>query len=295
MDQPDNTTRQEHRPRHRQGGRGRGRGRPSGADLGAASNAQRSPDTPTHDARPPPRSQRHPPRPEQPSGEPAPSRPPRPSRRERFRATLTEAPEAQTQNQPPPAEKPQPKPRRQPREPPGDDLTSTLTHALRTPPFADCSICFNPIRPEQATWSCSPLTSFPGGTVDDKDAEGSHCCWNTFHLKCIRAWAEKSVKDLQEAWRARGELRPGEWRCPGCRATRQAVPHIYMYAPLSSVVSYHSFTGRDTGAFVYGCATQRRRASPRRIPVHNRVRACARRANMLVRCRVIQDRVRRVR
>ena len=243
MDQPDNTPQQQRRSLHHQGGRGRGRGRGrprparehgglSGVDLAsAAPDAQRSGPLPipTHDMRPPPRPQQRPLRSEQPTDEPAPSHPPRPSRRDRFKATLTETPEAQTQTGPPPAEKRRPRVPRRPREPPGDDLTSTLTHALRTPPFTDCPICFNPIRPEQATWSCSPPSISPGAAEDDKDTEGSRCCWNTFHLKCIRAWAEKSVKDLEEAWRARGESRPGEWHCPGCRATRQAVPHTYTY------------------------------------------------------------------
>lgn len=98
-----------------------------------------------------------------------------------------------------------------------DDLTSTLTHALSTRPYPDCPICFNPIRPEQHTWSCS--SSDP--------SENLQCCWITFHLKCIRAWASKSVKDLQDAWRARGEERIGEWRCPGCQAKRESVPSSY--------------------------------------------------------------------
>ncbi|KAF8137091.1 hypothetical protein EV363DRAFT_1428042 [Boletus edulis] len=215
MPPPDNPQPQQDRRRGHQH-RGRGRGKPQArTDLDTATQR----DTPPHDVQPPSESQRCPPQ----SNEPGPSHPPRPSRRERFRAKLTEAPEAQAQPRPPPAEKRKHNPPRRPREPPGDDLTSTLTHALRTPPFTDCPICFNSIRPEQATWSCSPPLS-----PDDKDVEGSQCCWSTFHIKCIRAWAEKSVKDIEEAWRARGESRPGEWRCPGCRATRQAVPHSYM-------------------------------------------------------------------
>ncbi|KAG6379879.1 hypothetical protein JVT61DRAFT_10441 [Boletus reticuloceps] len=225
MPPPDNTQPQQDRRRGHQH-RGRGRGKPPQArtDLDTATlqshpNTQR--DTLPHDVQPPSESQRR-------SNEPGPSHPPRPSRRERFRAKLTEAPEAQAQHGPPPAEKRKHNPPRRPREPPGDDLTSTLTHALRTPPFTDCPICFNSIRPEQATWSCSPPLS-----LDDKDVEGSQCCWSTFHLKCIRAWAEKSVKDIEEAWRARGESRPGEWRCPGCRATRQAGTiqlHVFLSA-----------------------------------------------------------------
>lgn len=120
-----------------------------------------------------------------------------------------------------------------PKAPLADDLTSTLTHALSTHPYPDCPICFNPIRPEQPTWSCS--SSDP--------SENLQCCWTTFHLKCIRAWASKSVKDLQDAWRARGEERTGEWRCPGCQAKRESVPSSYRQVLLiylcRVLTSYH--------------------------------------------------------
>lgn len=107
-------------------------------------------------------------------------------------------------------------PRKRNKAPAGDDLTSVLTFSLSTPPFPECMICFNRIRPEQHTWSCSP--------TEEKEAQS---CWNTFHLKCILSWAEKSVKDLEEAWRARGEERKGEWRCPGCQSRRDIVPRKY--------------------------------------------------------------------
>jgi transcriptional repressor NF-X1 len=100
--------------------------------------------------------------------------------------------------------------------PPGDDLTSILIFSLSTPPFPECMICFNRIRPEQPTWSCSPS--------EEKEAQS---CWNTFHLKCIQPWAGKSVKDMEEAWRARGEEKKGEWRCPGCQSKREIVPQKY--------------------------------------------------------------------
>ena len=106
--------------------------------------------------------------------------------------------------------------RKRTKAPAGDDLTSILTFSLSTPPFPECMICFNPIRPEQPTWSCSPR--------EEKEAQS---CWNTFHLKCIHSWAEKCVKDLEEAWRARGEEKKGEWRCPGCQSKREIVPRKY--------------------------------------------------------------------
>lgn len=235
-----------------------------------------------------------------------PSHPPRPSRRAKFKATLTEQVETQPSSSSAPqhdpattAETRKQKPRRA-RQPPGDDLTSTLTHALRTPPFPDCPICFNAIRPEQSTWSCSPPSSTearaPGeGEDKDRDGEGT-CCWSTFHLKCIRAWAEKSVKELQEAWRARGESRPGEWRCPGCRSTRQAVPQTYMYVDLSpGCIQIIDCDGVSTGAFVFVCVIQRRRASRRHTRAPNPVPAHAWAVDMPVHYRVIPARVRRVR
>ncbi|KAH9017094.1 hypothetical protein EDB83DRAFT_2438222 [Lactarius deliciosus] len=106
--------------------------------------------------------------------------------------------------------------RRRTRAPPGDDLTSILTFALSSPPFPECMICFNPMLPGHPSWSCSPK--------EEKDAQS---CWNTFHLKCIKPWAEKSVKDTEDAWRARGEERKGEWRCPGCQSKREIVPRKY--------------------------------------------------------------------
>ena len=41
-----------------------------------------------------------------------------------------------------------------------DNLTNRLIDSLRTPPYADCPICFNSIHPAQPIWSCSP--SSPG-------------------------------------------------------------------------------------------------------------------------------------
>jgi transcriptional repressor NF-X1 len=78
---------------------------------------------------------------------------------------------------------------------------------------------------EQPIWSCSPSIT----TILPHDAEGPpQYCWTTFHLKCIRSWASKSVKDIEDAWRARGEEgKTGDWRCPGCQAKREVVPKVY--------------------------------------------------------------------
>ena len=89
----------------------------------------------------------------------------------------------------------------------GDDLASTLIHALSTPPYPDCPICFSPIHPAQPTWSCSPSTP----TIVGQNEEVQYC-WTTFHVKCIRSWASKSVKDIADAWRARGEQWNGDVR-----------------------------------------------------------------------------------
>jgi len=108
-----------------------------------------------------------------------------------------------------------------------DDLTSTLIHDLRTPPFLDCTICFNPIRPHEPTWSCSPATPI----VPTEDSQQVQCCWVTLHLKCVRSWASKSITDVRQAYKARGEDKPGQWLCPGCRAKRTTEPSSYEYVP----------------------------------------------------------------
>lgn len=116
-----------------------------------------------------------------------------------------------------------------------DDLTSRLIRDLRTPPYLDCAICFNPIRPHERTWSCSPSTP----VVPTGDSQHPQYCWVTLHLKCIRSWALKSIADLREAHKARGEDKPGEWLCTGCRAKRTIEPSSYMYALCWSLLIWH--------------------------------------------------------
>ncbi|KAI0340472.1 hypothetical protein BDW22DRAFT_428704 [Trametopsis cervina] len=109
-----------------------------------------------------------------------------------------------------------------------DDLTSNLIHDLSTPPYPDCPICFSSIRPQEPTFSCSPTAPIVTPTDEvNYGSQDAQCCWTTFHLKCIKAWASKSVRETQEAWKARGEDRLGVWRCPGCQAQRNTVPSTY--------------------------------------------------------------------
>ena len=139
-------------------------------------------------------------------------------------STLT-AEQGQAENSEKRRRKPHPKRFLQPQP---DDLTSTLIKALSTRPFPDCPICFSPVHPAQSIWSCSPATPQVLGPAGDGSTPAPQYCWTTFHLKCVRSWAEKSVKALEVAWRNRGEMdKKGEWRCPGCQAKREIVPTSY--------------------------------------------------------------------
>lgn len=195
----------------------------------------------------------------------------RPSRRSKFHASLSEstplAGDSQTkpQDKPPAQASSKPKSIKPPRSkaPLADDLTSTLTHALSTPPYPDCPICFNAIRPEHHTWSCS--SSDP--------SENLQCCWTTFHLKCIRAWAAKSVKNLEEAWRIRGEERAGEWRCPGCQAKREQVPLTYWYVLPSANLCHLVYSPSRTRCF---CRRVADPSPPRLVTPHSCAHSCSR-------------------
>lgn len=113
-------------------------------------------------------------------------------------------------------------PKRAKTPPLDSDLATRLIYALRTPPYPDCPICFNPLHPAQPTWSCS------------LNEEVTSCCWASFHLKCVREWARKSTKEVKDAFVARGEFNEeGYWRCPGCQAKRTQVPRSYQYAFIS--------------------------------------------------------------
>ncbi|KAF9445356.1 hypothetical protein P691DRAFT_710436 [Macrolepiota fuliginosa MF-IS2] len=144
------------------------------------------------------------------------------NRRAKFQGKLTENDGSSNARS---ASRPSERYRTKPNTSASDDLTSRLIRELSFPPYPDCPICFSSIYREQPIWSCSPSIS----TILPHDAEGPpQYCWTTFHLKCIRSWASKSVKDIEDAWRARGEEgRSGDWRCPGCQAKREVVPKVY--------------------------------------------------------------------
>ncbi|KAK0203953.1 hypothetical protein DFS33DRAFT_1260721 [Desarmillaria ectypa] len=141
-------------------------------------------------------------------------------RRAKFNAELT----LDSSSQRPPGRK-----KYKAKDPPSDqadDLTSILIRGLSTRPYIDCPICFNTINPPQHTWSCSPsIPILPPG--DSAKPFVPQYCWTTFHLKCIRSWSEKSYNEVKEAWRARGEDRGGEWRCPGCQGKRAVLIGSY--------------------------------------------------------------------
>lgn len=162
----------------------------------------------------------------------APTQPGRPTggnRRKRFRGKLTEN---EGSSGTPSTSHPSEKYHTKTETSAADDLTSRLIRELSFPPYPDCPICFSSIHREQPIWSCSPSIT----TILPHDAEGPpQYCWTTFHLKCIRSWASKSVKDVEDAWRARGEEgRTGDWRCPGCQAKREVIPKVYWYVSLCS-------------------------------------------------------------
>ncbi|KAK0217433.1 hypothetical protein EDD85DRAFT_1029594 [Armillaria nabsnona] len=136
------------------------------------------------------------------------------SRGAKFNAGLT--PDSSSSQRPPKQKKPRAK---NPPSDQADDLTSILIRGLSTQPYTECPICFNAIRPFEPTWSCSPsIPILP--PADSAEPFVPQYCWTTFHFKCIRSWSEKSYNEVKEAWRARGEDRGGEWRCPGCQGRR---------------------------------------------------------------------------
>ncbi|EJD05624.1 uncharacterized protein FOMMEDRAFT_165999 [Fomitiporia mediterranea MF3/22] len=156
-------------------------------------------------------------------GQDKPTVPPRGGRRKKINAKLTEA-----DTETPSEGFRQPAPRKRTK---ADTLINRLIDSLSISPYADCPICFNAIHPAQPIWSCSPTSSRDSASANDAEIVpgDTQCCYAPFHLKCIKSWASKSVKDMRDAYLARGELgKEGEWRCPGCQRKRLKVPNSYL-------------------------------------------------------------------
>jgi len=220
---------------------------PSGSNRPPRNPRQQQPRAPRQPSQPRDASQQEEPRPQKPRNQrnqkkkddlPTASAPSN-SRRSNFRGKLT-SDDSQSVDGPSTASD-----KYRTNLPQGDDLTSSLIRSLSTPPYPDCPICFVSIHPAQPTWSCSP--SIPVILSGDGPAQ---YCWTSFHTKCIKAWAAKSVKEVAEAWRARGEHdKSGDWRCPGCQAKREIVPSGYRYVHIlpfsfpSPNISFRCFCG----------------------------------------------------
>jgi transcriptional repressor NF-X1 len=174
--------------------------------------------------------------------------------------------------------------------PPGkSDLATTLIHGLCTPPYSECPICFNAILPTQPTWSCSP--SFVAR--DGKDDANVQCCWATFHFHCVKSWATKSIKEIVDAWRARGEERNGEWRCPACQLKRQSVPSGYWCVQKSCLHFFPHRSYNCSGVFADPFQNPSHRVSQLPIRVLIVVLVLGR-ADINVRCHAILVRVHHV-
>ncbi|KAJ3984020.1 hypothetical protein F5890DRAFT_102720 [Lentinula detonsa] len=157
----------------------------------------------------------------------------------KFNAGLT----ADAPTQSPGTTPPQRRKKKIPNKADAGDLTSNLIRELSTYPYLDCLICFSSIHPQQPTWSCSPLIPM----LEDDTAQKPQYCWTTFHLTCIREWAEKNYKEVKAAWEAREEFsKDGEWRCPGCQGRRNKLIKGYLCfcgstrSPRSHLATPHS-------------------------------------------------------
>ncbi|KAI1299236.1 Transcriptional repressor NF-X1 [Halotydeus destructor] len=75
---------------------------------------------------------------------------------------------------------------------------------LRTEAY-ECMVCCEEIKARSSVWSCSN-------------------CYNIFHLKCIKQWAESSG---QAESRSEAAQAPG-WRCPACQHVLDRIPERYL-------------------------------------------------------------------
>eukprot|EP00095_Tigriopus_kingsejongensis_P004653 maker-scaffold29_size597861-snap-gene-4.38 protein:Tk04653 transcript:maker-scaffold29_size597861-snap-gene-4.38-mRNA-1 annotation:"protein shuttle craft" len=93
-------------------------------------------------------------------------------------------------------------------EPVDLNLRESLIHQLDRGTL-ECMICFELIRPKQATWDCQKVA--PRGDV--RPSTGG--CARIFHHFCIRKWSKTA------------QTEDGGWRCPFCQGVFYAVPKDY--------------------------------------------------------------------
>jgi transcriptional repressor NF-X1 len=74
-----------------------------------------------------------------------------------------------------------------------------MEESLRSGQF-ECMVCCDPIRVRDRVWNCEH-------------------CYNVFHLKCIKAWAQSQTTGQEEAAQT--------WRCPTCQTHIRRVPNAY--------------------------------------------------------------------
>jgi transcriptional repressor NF-X1 len=83
---------------------------------------------------------------------------------------------------------------------PAQTLLTKLTTELARGTY-ECMICVERIQADAAVWSC-------------------RVCYALFHLRCVRAWAQRSGE-------ASGGGGGQGWRCPGCQGRKADVPTEY--------------------------------------------------------------------
>ncbi|WFD07357.1 FKBP12-associated protein [Malassezia vespertilionis] len=161
--------------------------------------------------------------------------------------------------------------------PPDADLRTRQIAALSHNEY-DCTICYNTVARKDAVWSCTR-------------------CYTVLHLHCVRKWADRSVKQIEErnAMHEDEQIRrtKGSWRCPGCQDVRTAVPTEYrcwcqrVKNPTQQPIPHACGGACTKGCALHGCAASTCHPGPcPSCKVSIRVACfCGKQANMSVQCR----------
>ena len=72
----------------------------------------------------------------------------------------------------------------------------------------ECMVCCEEVRIRDAIWSC-------------------YHCFNIFHLKCIKTWANSESALSTEPNSSSSNQRNQAWRCPACQNSHQKIPNRY--------------------------------------------------------------------